>query len=196
MDDNNTQNLEQEVEKRPEKESSKTFTQSEVDQMIARATQRTKQNFGDYDAIKQEHEALLAEKKERDLANKTEVEKLQAMNSELTTELTNVKGQISTYEKERLRMDVLNGNKYLNLPRAYKNLVVLSEDKEAIIASADEVLQEFENDTGKKVADTFGIAEPKDTTLAQPSKKVETPEDLAASWRSTIMSKLKGRIAS
>jgi predicted nuclease with TOPRIM domain len=192
MDENiNTQNLEKEIEARPDKETSRTFTQSEVDQMIAKAAQRTKQNFSDYETIKTEYETLKAQQKEKEMAEKTEVEKLQAMLSESTTELTNVKTQYTELSRKQLRNDVLNGNKYLGLPRAYKKLVSLSDNKDEIIASADEVLEEFKKDTGKEVAATFGIPEPQDTTLSEPAKEVKDPADLAAALRSKIMSKIK-----
>lgn len=193
MDENlNAETLEKEVEQRTDKNSSRTFTQSEVDQMVFKASQKAKSQFEDYETIKKEYETLKAAQREKELSEKSELEKLQSINSELTTELTNVKNQVSTYEKERLRMDVLNGNKYLRLPRAYKNMVKLSGDKDEIIASAEEVLAEFEKDTGKKIADTFGVPETKDTAISEPGKKVETPADLAASLRSRVHSLIKG----
>jgi ribosomal 50S subunit-associated protein YjgA (DUF615 family) len=189
MDENKTDNLEKEIEQRPEKESTKTFTQSEVDQMIARSIKKAKPE--DYDAIKEELNSIKATQKEMELAEKSEVEKLQALLSEANTELTNVTSQYTNLQKKQLRTDILNGSKYVGLPRAYKNMVELSDDKEAIMASADEVLEEFKKDTGKEVAATFGIPEPKDTTISKPTKQVESPEDMASTLRSRLASMIK-----
>ena len=169
----------------------KTFTQSENDRLVGLAIVKEREKFADYADTKQQLETLLNEKKERDLSEKTEVEKLQSINSELTTELTNVRGELTGFQKKQLRTDVLNGGKYLSLPRAYKSLVTLSDSTEEIQKSADEVLAEFEADTGKKVADTFGIPEKPDSTISTPSVEAKSPEGLAASLRSKLMATIK-----
>lgn len=186
MDEN--KNTTQETE---QKDQPRVFTQAEKDKEIAMIINREREKFKDYDTTKQELEALRTAQREKELAEKSEIEKLQTILSETTTELTNVKTEYTTLQKKHIRNDVLNGNKYLGLPRAYKNMVTLSDNPDEIIASADEVLAEFEKDTGKKVADTFGVPQPSDTTISTPQKEIKEPADLANSLRSLIASKIK-----
>jgi len=180
-----------EPEKREDKQSTKTFTQSEVDQIAGRAVKSERQKYEDYEEIKSQYEALMQEKKEKELSEKSEVERLNALYSEVVTQNTDLTNELSTYKKKQLRQDVLNGAKYRGLPRAYQNLVELSDDKDSLIASADKVLEEYNNDTGKKVSETFGIPQQKDTTLVEPKKTAENPADLATSLRSKILNTLK-----
>jgi hypothetical protein len=188
MDDEKTTQKTEDIEGKPQ---GRVFSQAENDRLVGQAIVREREKYADYNDVKTQLDSLLAEKKEKEMANKSEVEKLQALLSETTTELTNVRGELTTYQKKTLRSDVLNGNKYIGLPRAYKNLVKLSDNMEEIQASADEVLAEYEKDTGRKVAATFGIPEQPDTELEIPKKEVENPAGLAASLRSQIMSKIK-----
>lgn len=186
--DDNTQTPETKKEDAPKVQ---TFTQAENDRLVGQAIVKERQKYADYNDTKQQLEALLSEKKEREMANKTELEKIQAAHSEVLTELTNAKNELSTYQKEKVRNSVLDGSKYRGLPRAYKNLVSLSDNAEEVMAAADKVLEEYQNDTGKKVAETFGIPEQQDTTISEPAKAVANPSELAASLRQKVLGAIK-----
>ena len=187
MDDNNTTT----TEENKEDAQVQTFTQAQNDKLVGQAIVREREKYADYAENKEMLETLLAEKKERDLANKSESEKLQSINSELTTELTNVKSELTNYQKKQVRNDVLNAAKYQTMPRAYKNMVTLSDNAEDVMKSAEEVLEEYNKDTGGKIQSTFGIKSDKDTIIAEPAKEIANPTDLANSLRSKVLGMIK-----
>jgi hypothetical protein len=185
--DENTENIEHKEEQKEEsKSTNRMFTQAENDKFVGEAIKRERAKYADYEETKTQLETLLAQQKEKDLAEKSELEKLQTINSEMVTDLTNAKTELSTLKKQQLRSDVLNGADFASLPRAYKNMVELSDNVEDIQASAAAVLEEFQKDTGKKVSATFGIPEKKAETISEPAKEIGSPEALANSLRSKL----------
>ena len=132
-----------EPEKEPEAQE-KTFTQSDFDRIMAKKIKEIESKYSDYSETKLKYEELEKLQKEKELAEKSELEK-----------------------KINLRNEILSLGKYSSLPRVYKNSVSLSESKEEIIASADEVLKEWEKDRGKS-PDTFGAPMPQNGKAAAP----------------------------
>ena len=188
--DENTETTEQK-----ETAAMQSFTQAENDRLVGQAIVRERAKYADYDEKTKQLESLLLAQKEKDLADKSEVEKLSTINSDMVTELTNAKSELDKYKKLQVKNDVLNGAEFAQLPRAYKNMVELSESQDDVMESAKAVLAEFEKDTGKKITASFGIPEQKDTVLSEPAKKVENSVDLANSLRSKITSIINNRNA-
>ena len=65
-------------------ENAKTFTQEDVNRLLADQKRKTRDQFGDYDDIKKKLETLTAQEEERKQAEMTELEKAQARIQELT----------------------------------------------------------------------------------------------------------------
>jgi hypothetical protein len=191
--DENTNIENNEPEAREGKQSTRTFSQSEVDQMVAKAANGVKSQYADYDEIKTNYEAILQSNKEKELADKSELEKAQAINSDLIAENTNVKTELTKLKRQQLRNEVLNGAEFQSMPRAYKNMVSLSDDLEEVQKSAQDVLDEFRKDTGIETAKTFGVPLQKDTVISEPAQKVDNPNDLANSLRSKLSSIIQRR---
>lgn len=131
-----------------DKLSNKTFSQSEFDQMVARKEKEILARFKDYDEVKKTAEQLATEKKERELAEKTEVEKLQLKEKELTERLSIIESEKKKLEVLNVKNDVLSKSEYSVLPRAYKSMVE-GDTAESILASADNILKEYEQDVKK-----------------------------------------------
>jgi hypothetical protein len=146
-DVNSASNQEQVAE---EKQSNKTFTQSELDSMMSREKKKLESQYADYNEMKTKLDELVKEKEDKELAEKSEVEKKQVEIEKLTQKVNELSSEYETQKRLNLRNDVLSDTKYSKLTRAYKNLVKLSDDKDEIIANADEILEEFEKDFSKK----------------------------------------------
>ena len=131
-----------------DKQSNKTFTQSEHDEAIAREQKRIADQYKDYADIKKKAEKLEKQQKERELAEKTEVEQLTIKNQELLEAFTKIESEKKRLETLGMKSDLLSKAEFANLPRAYKSMVT-GEDADSIIASANEILKEYESDTKK-----------------------------------------------
>ena len=131
-----------------EKKSNKTFTQSEHDEAMAREQKRIADQYKDYADLKKKAEKLEKQQKERELAEKTEVEQLTIKNQELLDAFTKVESEKKRLETLGLKSDLLSRAEFANLPRAYKSMVT-GEDADSITASANEILKEYELDAKK-----------------------------------------------
>ena len=155
-----------EPEKEPEAPE-KTFTQSDFDRIMAKKIKEIESKYSDYSETKLKYEELEKLQKEKELAEKSELEKREIKIQELSSKLEDSETKLSNQTKINLRNEILSLGKYSSLPRVYKNSVSLSESKEEIIASADEVLKEWEKDRGKS-PDTFGAPMPQNGKAAAP----------------------------
>ena len=131
-----------------DKQSNKTFTQSEHDEAMAREQKRIADQYKDYADLKKKAEKLEKQQKERELAEKTEVEQLTIKNQELLDAFTKVESEKKRLETLGLKSDLLSRAEFANLPRAYKSMVT-GEDADSITASANEILKEYELDAKK-----------------------------------------------
>ena len=172
------------------KQTNRTFTQSDVDKLMAKESIKIKDQYKDYDTMKGELDAMQKDKKERDLAEMTELDKAKLKTEELEGQLSQLTIKNVEYGKSVKRQRVLNDAKYNILPRVYKENVILSEDEAEIIKSADEILTEFKADTGDVVKETFGIKEPK---AKNNTVVITSPEDYSKHLKSTLMERLKSR---
>jgi len=183
MDENqNTQNAET-------KEEPRLFTQAEKDREIATLINRERDKFKGYEDIKKNYDSLIAEKKEREMSEKTEVEKLQSQLAEVNNQLVTARGEISEFSKEKIKITVLDNEKYRKLPRAYKNMVDASEDMETVQASAEKILEEYNQDMGGKISTTFGIPKKAENNITTPKAEntiVKSANDIATALREKI----------
>jgi len=139
-----------------DKQSTKTFTQSDFDQMIAREKKRMETTYAGFDDMKKQNETLINEKKEKELADKTEIEKAQIETKEITAKLDTLTSEYAKAKQVNLRNDILSDAKFNKMPKAYRNLVELSDDTDIVQKSAEDALQEYEKDITGKEKPTFG----------------------------------------
>jgi len=187
MDDNN--NINQSAE--PNVNQPKMFTQAEKDKEIAMIINREREKVSDYDDIKTKVETLEAEKKERSLADASDLEKANIQIEELTRTNVSLTGQVSEFAKHKTRNLVLGDAKYNALPRVYKDSVLLSDSTEDVQQSAEKILSEYQADTGKKIESTFGIPPKQDTTISTPDTVIKNPEGLASALKDRVQSIIK-----
>lgn len=193
MDENTNTSNETLEEKKTEQ---RTFTQAEKDKEIAMVIKREREKFQDYDSIKGDYEKLVNAEKERELQTKTETEKLSIQLQEVQEKLVQANGQIASFTQEKTRMTVLDDEKYRSLPRAYKNMVAMSDDIETVQESAEKALEEFNKDFNGKVSNTFGIPNKSNKEPSEVDKKiteVSKPSDIASTLRAKLNNAIRNR---
>jgi len=191
MDENTTETKTTGEETTEEKQSTKTWTQSEVDKHAAALLNREKEKYSDYDTMKQTLESLMQEKTEKENANKSELEK--AMDRLQTLEQRNeeLESMSKTLELEKLKNNVLSDPKYSDLPKAYKSMVTTSSNEEEVRAMAEAALEEYKNDFTGKTSEQFGIPAPKKETKFVPTEVINDPTTLANALRERVSNLLK-----
>jgi hypothetical protein len=143
--DEKVDNQEKKVDNQESKSSNKSYSQSEFDSLMAKKESELKEKYADYDDLKSKYTEIEKWKKEKELAEMSEVEKQQKMVDDL-------KAQNEKFEKEKnemalqiLKNEVLSDKKYATLTRAYKQLVK-GASKEELELSADQALKEYTDD--------------------------------------------------
>ena len=169
-----------------EKQSTKTFTQSDFDKALARESKKLEERYGDYPQLKERLEALEKERKEKEEAEMSELQKANAMIEELKSKSTNLESLLTESQIKILKSDVLSRSEYFILPRAYKNLVT-GDSEENIKASADEILEEYKKDMAK-------IGKTPDFT--PPDAGDKKPKDQPKSFRDKLNESLGKRMGS
>jgi predicted nuclease with TOPRIM domain len=148
-------------EKTDDDKNVQTFTQSELDKIVAREKSKVKEKLGsqvaEFEDLKSKYESLAQKEKERAEADMSELEKAKAVISDLNNELTELKVKAADFDKERTLSRVLSNSKYAQLPRAYKNLVIASDDEDAVIESANKAVEEWQKDNQGTAQKTFGL---------------------------------------
>jgi hypothetical protein len=139
-----------------EKQSNRMFSQSEVDQMVAKLSRKIEEKYNDYDSVKKEIESLRKEREEKELAEKSELEKTQINLDKINKELEITKQENSRFKLENIKNSILQEPRFAKLPRAYKNLVVASENSDEVRQSAEDVFREFEQDHNGLKSENFG----------------------------------------
>jgi len=194
MDDSTVQTdkLEQEVEESVDKQTNRTFTQSDVDKMVAETIKKERDKTGDVGAIKAELEELRKAKKESELAKMDEVERLKIQLQEQEKEKLETQKEAFALKKRVALNELLSDPKYSKMPKAYKNMVAFSEDSEEMVRSAESAFAEFENDFGGEMKSTFGIPS---GPAVDPVKSARTvirgAGDMQAALKAQIAEKLK-----
>ena len=107
--------------------TSKTFTQEELDRIIAQRLAREKEKISELDSIKSEYEKLLKEKEEREKAEMTELERAKKELEELNEKYGQAEKEKQQYE-ERLKSWETK-----QLERIEKEMEGLSDSQKAIV---------------------------------------------------------------
>jgi len=175
--------------KEPEKQTNRVFTQSDVDKLVAEQVKKAVSDFADYGETKKQLQQMQEEKKKAELEKLDEVERLKAELEEASRYKTELEAVRAEHKKAQIKQSVLNDTKFAGLPRAYKQLIPLSEDENLVKEEAEKALEEFRRDTGATVKDTFGIKQIKTAD----DIKVSAPSDIANSLRAKLAEKLNSR---
>jgi hypothetical protein len=182
-----------ETQTEPEKQTNRTFTQSEMDTILAREKNALKDKYSDYDNVKAEHEKLLAEQKAKELANMSELDQYKTMLAENEAKTKAMEAENLKLQRLQIKTDVLNMSKYSALPSVYKKAIEAGESQELVIESAEKVYAEYLTDFGKNetVAPNF-----ENTTQSQEPKIIvpAMTNDALKQAKETFQTKLKARL--
>lgn len=169
------------------KQSNITYTQSEFDKKVKEQVSSISSKFADYDEVREQLESLRKEKEERELSEKSDLEKQIAMNEKLQQQLDALSGEKTELEKAKIRSEVLADEKFRNLPHVYRNAVVADSDIDTVRESAEKILAQFQNDFQEK-RESFGI--PNEVKKAVKTEPI-TLNTLKDSMRSKISQMVK-----
>ena len=147
--------VDKDIDTAKEKQSTRTFTQSEADKLVKSQVEAVASKYSDYDEKVKELEELKQKQIEREEAELSELEKIKRENEKLAAKVDELNGVKTQLERETLKQRVLNDPKFSELPTAYKKLVELGDDEESIRISAEKQLEEFKSDF--KIKTDFGI---------------------------------------
>jgi hypothetical protein len=177
-----------ETEESSEKQTNRVFTQSEVDIIAAKQVSKYKEQLSDYENLKAQNESLAKEKKEREMAEMSELEKLNTKLADIENEKARLAAENSAYKQNSRKLEILNTDKYADLPMKAKNAIKASDNDEEIIKEADEWLDVFKRTTGDIVDRSFGIKhkDTTDTIIAHNS------DDVAKGLKARVQAKLEG----
>jgi hypothetical protein len=159
-----------------EKETNKTYTQSDFDKEVARQMAEFKVKHGDPEKTKKELENLMKWKKEKEEEALTEQEKIEKRLEELKDESTTVKRRNQILELQLKTKDILSESKYSTLPRVYKNMVQ-GESEDEIRLNADKIMQEYADDL-KTAGKTVEFVPPDIGKTPESKISVKTAKDL------------------
>ena len=131
-----------------EKQSNKTYTQSDFDKEVARQLAEHSLKYKDYDLTKKELEELKTWKQEKENAELSEAEKMQKMVEEQKSQLESLQTQNKELSLSVLKGNILSGSEFMGLPKAYK-MMVQGESEEEIKVNATKALEEWQSDLSK-----------------------------------------------
>lgn len=135
-----------EVKATEEKQTNKTYTQSEADQLVAKILKQELGKYADYSDVKAEAETLKREKSERELAEKSEIEKAQLVAKDWQDKYGKLESEYKQQKLVNVKNEVLSDKKYAALPKVYRDSVRMSENADEIKSHADEMLKQFTAD--------------------------------------------------
>jgi hypothetical protein len=184
-----SQNTKPDQTQETEKQTNRVFTQSELDSFVAAERRKAEQKFSDYEDLQSKLSEMEAQAKEKAEAEMSELEKSNSTIKELSGRLENLQSENISFKRENLRNEILADSKFNSLPRAYKNMVSLSDNAEEISASAENVLKEYEQDFGGKSKPDI---KPPDSAIN--SGGVVTPENSVSTFSAGIKSKMANLI--
>lgn len=125
-----------------QKDSNRTFTQSDFDKMVAKKEKEIVERYKDYETLKQKADALEKVQMEQEQAKLSEVEKANKRAQDLETRLAQIEQEKNLLAKTTLKLSVLSDPKYGVLPEPYKK-VIDGEDEAGMKDSAEKALDDF-----------------------------------------------------
>lgn len=166
-----------------DKNTNRVFTQSEVDQLVAKVVKNELAKFADYGDVKAKADALEAEKRERELSEKSEVEKAQVKLQEWEKKYGALESEYKAQKTVIVKNDVLADHKYAGLPKVYRDSIRLSENADEIKSHADEMLKQFQADMKGIKTNVGAPGEVPPTTPAPPKTLAEILKERATKNR-------------
>jgi hypothetical protein len=154
------------VESTTDKQTNRTFTQSDHDRLVMEALTAERKKYADYPDIKKTLETLQTEREQAELKEKTELERKDHELTKLASELEKITLTNKQYELKSKRDKVLSDPKFSKLPSVYKEAVQLTDDELVLQAEADKVLERWKADFNM-TGQTFG--EPAKATDKKPA---------------------------
>lgn len=148
MDDSQTTITETEEVEGEEKQSTKTFTQSDFDKHIAREKARIEEKYGDYETNKARLDELEKSIKDKAMAEMSELEKATATITDLNTKIEVLANSNLSLNKDIVRSKVLSSQDFNILPDVYKNAIISSDNEEEVLDSAKAILEQYNKDFG------------------------------------------------
>jgi hypothetical protein len=124
------------------KQTNRTFTQSEYDKAIADHEKAVTEKFKDYETLKQKADAFEKEKADAEALKLSEVEKATKRAEDAEAKANTLEKEKTDLFKQTLKLTVLSDPKYHILPDPYKKLID-GDTIEAIKESAEKVGTEF-----------------------------------------------------
>jgi len=128
-----------------EKQSNKTFTQSEFDKMLKKETSDLRKQVKELKSVSTELEELRQFKEESENEKMSAVEKAHKIAEEYKARLEDANKQLELASLNNIKNEVLADPKYSTLPKIYKS-AVKGDDENSIIESAEAIYEQWQND--------------------------------------------------
>jgi hypothetical protein len=107
-----------------EKQSNKTFSQSEFDSRLATELNKFKTQYSDYDELKENFLEMKKWKEQKEQESMTEQEKMTNLVQNTAKENESLKSERDGLLTEIMKKDILLDKKYADLPIVYKQAVI------------------------------------------------------------------------
>lgn len=171
-----------EEQKQTNPEQTKTFTQAEIDAIVQARIARERDKYKDYEDLKAKAEAYEEEKRQREEAEMTEVEKARKEAERLKAELESLRKQqeqnaIDSAIEEALRKENV---KYIDQAKRLADLSSVKYEDGKVIGVEEVVKNLLAESPFLKVERQREIGEPSNTNPVKPDKSAEELLEAAA----------------
>lgn len=163
-----------------DKQTNKVFTQSEVDQLVAKVVKSELSKYADYSDVKTKAETLEREKQERELKDKSEIEKAQIAAKDWQEKYGKLEQEYKTQKLINVKSDILADSKYAALPKVYRDSIHMSDNADEVKAHADEMLKTFNADISKVKTTVGAPGEAPPTAPEKPKTLAEILKERAS----------------
>lgn len=153
-----------------EKQTNRTFTQSEFDSMLAKQTAEMTEKIKGFSVLEKKYSELESKLQEKEESEMSELQKLQSKVEKLTETKTNLEKTLKEKDRGIITSSVLADPKYASLPTVYKRAIPLSDSKEEVIAEAERALEQYQKDferaSGKKSTPVIDAVKSNNTNVS------------------------------
>jgi predicted RNase H-like HicB family nuclease len=171
-----------------DKQTNRTFSQSDFDRAKADIEKKFKTRYEDYDQIKDGFLELKKWKEQKEQEAMTEQEKIANIIKNTTSENENLKQEKDNLLKQIMKKDVLLDKKYSGLPTVYK-MAVQGDSPEEVTESADNMLNAYYEDMKAAGKPIENVSIPNDLK-AQATQQNVSPKD----FKQQVNDMLKNKI--
>jgi len=169
-----------------DKATNRVFTQSEYDRAVAQQMKRANDLEAQMKATNEKLAEFEKQRKEKELAEMSELEKANTLNKELQAQIEGLNGKIQDFQKMELKNNVLLDPKYTVLPAVYKKAIA-GDTEEDLKASADAIVEQYNNDIAK-----LGVDKP---NIGVPNLKTDDPAKKPIGVKAILAEKLKQHLS-